>query len=61
VFIVNNKHLKKAMKVVGSFDPEFISALKESDIGKIPFYKVLISLGVILTLSIIGGVLWSWG
>ena len=61
VFIENKNHYKKAMQVISKFDPQFVQALKDSDIGKMPITKFLAILGVMLLISILGGLLWTWG
>lgn len=59
VFITNDSQFEDAMKIIGGFDPSFIRAMAESDIGKISIVKIAVVIGLMLAFSIAVGVLWS--
>lgn len=61
VFIADASKHAGAIRLIAAFDPSYIRALKESDIGKVSFYKVAMILGGILTFALLGGLLWSRG
>ena len=59
VFIVDDSQYQRAMNIVSKFDPKFIKAIRDSDIGKVSITKVLVVVGVIFVISLFGGLLWT--
>ncbi|MCG8429297.1 MAG: hypothetical protein MI754_18245, partial [Chromatiales bacterium] len=55
VYIIDDNQYKRAIKIVGAFDPQFMRAISKSPLGGVSIVKLGIVLAVMLIASITAG------